>query len=51
MAEDEGILKVRLSNMMEYIKEFKDVLLEHKPNAKLYLFVDEVHKIVSIFPS
>jgi ATP-dependent Clp protease ATP-binding subunit ClpA len=50
MAEDMDILKVRLSRMMEYIKEFKDVLLEHKPNAKLYLFVDEVHKIVSIFP-
>lgn len=50
MAEDLDILKVRLSRMMEYIKEFKDVLLEHRPNAKLYLFVDEVHKIVSIFP-
>lgn len=50
MAEDIDILKVRLSKLMEYIKEFKDVLLHYKPNAKLYLFVDEVHKIISIFP-
>lgn len=50
MAENEGVLKVRLSKMMEYIKEFKDCLLEFKPNAKIYLFVDEIHKIVTTFP-
>lgn len=50
MAEDLDVLKVRLSKMMSYIKEFKDEVLKYKPNAKLYLFIDEVHKIVSIFP-
>ena len=50
MAESEGKLKVRLSKMMSYMKELKDAILEHNPNAKMYLFIDEVHKVVTTFP-
>lgn len=50
MAESEGKLKVRLSKMMSYMKELKEAILEHNPNAKMYLFIDEVHKVVTNFP-
>ena len=50
MAESEGKLKVRLSKMMGYMKELKDAILEYNPKAKMYLFIDEVHKVVTTFP-
>lgn len=49
MAEDTSILKVRMTNLMKYIREFETVVKDSNPYAKIILFVDEVHILVNIF--
>lgn len=50
MAENQDKLKVKIANLLKYAKELRDAILKYKPNAKVYLFIDEIHEVVSIFP-
>lgn len=49
MADDPDKLKARMNTLLEKMKEYKDEALKIKPDAKIFLFIDEVHMVVSIF--
>ena len=42
-------LALRMNTLLERMKQYKDELLKQRPDAKLVLFIDEVHMVVSIF--
>ena len=44
-----GNFVLLMNTLLERMKQYKNELLKQKPNAKLVLFIDEVHMVVSIF--
>lgn len=49
MSENSNILKVRMNNLMNYVSEFEVEVKKTQPQAKIMLFVDEMHVLVNIF--
>lgn len=49
MADNPDKLKARMNTLLEKMKEYKDEALKKNPDAKIFLFIDEVHMVISIF--
>lgn len=47
--DNQNLLMKRMSTLLQRLKEYKDELLKVKPDAELVLFIDEVHKVVTVF--
>lgn len=42
-------LKERMENLLPKVKEYEDVLKENDDSVKVMIFIDEVHRIISVF--
>lgn len=49
MGNDFDQLKGRMNTLLEELKRYKEEALKVDPNAKIILFIDEVHTVISIF--
>lgn len=49
MGRDTGELKARMNTLLEELRNYKNEAVKLDPNAKIILFIDEVHTVVSIF--
>lgn len=49
MGNNPDQLKARMNTLLEELKRYKDEALKIDPNAKIILFIDEVHTVISVF--
>ncbi|NMK53988.1 AAA family ATPase [Staphylococcus capitis] len=49
MGSDANELKARMNILLEKMKEYKDEALKKDSQAKIILFIDEVHTVISVF--
>src|SRR5699024_9118017 len=49
MGDNNDLLKARMNSLLEELKRYKEEAHKADPNAKIILFIDEVHTVVSVF--
>lgn len=49
MGRDSDQLKARMNSLLEELKHYKEEALKIDPKAKIILFIDEVHMVISVF--
>lgn len=49
MGRDSDQLKARMNSLLEELQHYKEEALKINPKAKIILFIDEVHTVISVF--